>query len=61
MKIAVIGTGITGLGAAWSLEQGILADEGQVVLYEADSRLGGHSNTVDVTLKNPDGSVASAS
>ena len=57
MKIAVIGTGITGLGAAWSLEQGILAHEGQVILYEADNRLGGHSNTVDVTLKNPDGST----
>ena len=56
MKIAVIGSGITGLGAAWALEQGAFKDKGKVVLYESEHRLGGHSNTVDVTLTNPDGS-----
>ena len=57
MKIAVIGSGITGLGAAWSLEQSMAPMGAQVVLFEAESRLGGHSNTADITLKNPDGSL----
>ena len=56
MKIAVIGSGISGLGAAWALEQSKSGEPNQVVVYEADNRLGGHSNTVDVTLTNPDGS-----
>ncbi len=43
MKIAVIGAGIAGLGAAYALK-----DRHQVVLYEKDSRLGGHANTVTV-------------
>ena len=43
MKIAVVGAGISGLSAAWLLGQ--LHD---VVIYEAERRLGGHSNTVDV-------------
>ena len=43
MKIAVIGAGVTGLGAAYALK-----DVHQVVLYEQDKRLGGHANTVTV-------------
>jgi len=43
MKVAVIGTGITGLSAAWAL-----ARQHQVVVYEQEARLGGHSHTVDV-------------
>lgn len=45
MKTAVIGSGIGGLSAAWLLNQ-----KHQVVLYEAADYLGGHTNTVDVTL-----------
>lgn len=45
MRIAVIGSGIAGLGAAW-----LLAPQHEVVLYEAADYAGGHSNTVDVTL-----------
>ena len=43
MRVAVIGTGISGLGAAWLLDQAH-----ETVVYEADGRIGGHSNTVDV-------------
>lgn len=42
-RIAVIGAGISGLSAAW-----LLGQRHDVVLYERDSRLGGHSNTVMV-------------
>lgn len=42
-RIAVIGSGISGLSAAWLASQ-----SNRVVLYEADSRLGGHSNTAIV-------------
>ncbi len=45
MKIAVVGGGISGLGAAW-----LLARQHEVTLYEAAGRLGGHSNTVDVPV-----------
>ena len=45
-RIAVVGSGISGLATAWLLSRGGHA----VTLFEADSRLGGHSNTVDVTL-----------
>ena len=45
-RIAVVGSGISGLAAAWLLSRGGHA----VTLFEADSRLGGHSNTIDVTL-----------
>ncbi|MBP7992007.1 MAG: NAD(P)-binding protein, partial [Rhodocyclaceae bacterium] len=44
-KIAIIGSGISGLGAAY-----LLSDHHDVTVFEADGRLGGHSNTVDVTV-----------
>src|SRR6185437_14741471 len=43
MKIAVIGAGVAGLGAAW-----LLSRRHEVVVYERESRFGGHSCTVDV-------------
>jgi len=42
-KIAVVGSGVSGLACAW-----LLSRRHEVVLYEADDRLGGHSNTVEI-------------
>lgn len=46
MRIAVIGAGIAGLGAAHYLER----DGHAVTLFEAADYFGGHTHTVDVTL-----------
>jgi predicted NAD/FAD-binding protein len=49
MKVAIVGSGISGLGCAHAL----LAERHhglQVTLFEAAHRLGGHTNTVDVQL-----------
>lgn len=43
MRVAVVGSGISGLAAAW-----LLSRRFQVSLFEADSRLGGHTHTVEV-------------
>jgi uncharacterized protein len=51
-RIAVIGSGISGLAAAWHLSA---RPQTQVVLYEAGAYFGGHTNTVDVTLPGPGG------
>ncbi len=45
MRIAVIGSGIAGNSAAWSLAT---STNYEVTLYERDTRLGGHSATVDI-------------
>lgn len=45
MRVAVIGAGITGLGAALAL--GSRADRA-VTLFEKEPRLGGHAHTIDV-------------
>lgn len=43
MRIAVVGSGISGLAAAY-----FLAERHAVTVFEAGERLGGHTNTVDV-------------
>ncbi len=42
LKVAVVGAGISGLSCAWLLDP-----RHEVTLYEAEQRLGGHTNTVD--------------
>ncbi len=43
MRVAVVGSGIAGLSAAW-----LLSREHEVVLFESEARLGGHTHTHDV-------------
>ena len=43
MKVAIIGSGISGLSAAWLLNKSC-----DITVFEEDSRIGGHSNTVEV-------------
>ena len=45
MKIAVIGAGISGLGAAY-----LLYSRHSIVVYENANRLGGHSRTINVPV-----------
>jgi predicted NAD/FAD-binding protein len=47
MKIAIVGTGISGLVAAHKL-----APEHEIVVYEAGERIGGHTNTVPVEAED---------
>ncbi|HET9034344.1 MAG TPA: FAD-dependent oxidoreductase [Dokdonella sp.] len=45
MRIAVIGSGIAGLGSAW-----LLSRQHDVVLFEKNERLGGHTDTHDIEV-----------
>ena len=51
-RIAVIGSGISGLSAAYHLR-----NQADVTLFEASTYFGGHTHTVDVTLQSPKGMV----
>lgn len=51
MKIAIIGSGISGLGTAY-----LLHPHHDICVYEQNDYLGGHSRTLEVTT--PDGPVA---
>ena len=45
MRIAVVGSGISGLASAW-----LLSRKHEVVLFEAADRLGGHTHTHEIEL-----------
>ena len=46
LKIAVIGSGVSGLGSAF-----ILSGKHRVYLFEKDKKFGGHSNTITINKK----------
>jgi len=45
MKIAVIGSGVSGIGAVWALNEHSVHE---VHLFEANDYLGGHTHTVEI-------------
>ena len=49
-RIAVVGSGISGLAVAFRL-----AAESRLTLFEAGDHFGGHTHTVDVTVDAPSG------
>ncbi|MCA9323447.1 MAG: FAD-dependent oxidoreductase [Planctomycetes bacterium] len=51
MRLAIVGSGISGLVCAW-----LMSRDNDVVVFEADDRVGGHTHTVD--LKSTSGSLA---
>ena len=51
MKVAIVGSGISGLAAAHRLRE-----HTHVTLFEAGDYFGGHTHTVDITLPTPQGS-----
>lgn len=51
MRIAIVGSGISGLVAAYLLNR-----EHEITLFEANDTIGGHTHTV--TVRRPDGDVA---
>lgn len=52
MKLAIVGSGISGLAVAHTLK-----DHADITLFEAGDYFGGHTHTVDVTLPTPKGLV----
>lgn len=44
-RVAIVGSGIAGLSAAWSLRE-----HANITLFEAGSHFGGHVNTIDATV-----------
>ena len=52
MRVAIVGSGISGLAVAHSLH-----GQANISLFEAGDYFGGHTHTVDVTLPTPQGDV----
>ena len=52
MKLAIVGSGISGLAVAHTLK-----DHADITMFEAGDYFGGHTHTVDVTLPTPQGLV----
>ena len=53
MKIAIVGSGISGLAAAHRLHS-----HADITLFEAGDYFGGHTHTVDITLDSPQGPMS---
>jgi len=53
-KVAIIGAGISGLGCAYALRQRPDLD---ITIFEGGTHIGGHSNTVDLSLNTPQGTL----
>jgi len=47
MKIAIVGSGVAGIGAAWLLSQ-----EHDAVIYAKNDYVGGHAYTTDIPTAN---------
>ena len=52
MKLAIVGSGISGLAVAHALR-----GRADITLFEANDYFGGHTHTVDITLPTPQGPV----
>ena len=52
MKLAIVGSGISGLAVAHTLK-----DHADITLFEAGDYFGGHTHTVDITLPTPQGPI----
>ncbi len=52
LKLAIVGSGISGLAVAHTLK-----DHADIAVFEAGDYFGGHTHTVDVTLPTPQGLV----
>ncbi|OOG60610.1 FAD-dependent oxidoreductase [Polaromonas sp. C04] len=52
MKVAIVGSGISGLAVAHKLQ-----GHADITLFEASDYFGGHTHTVDVTLPTPQGEI----
>ena len=52
MKLAIVGSGISGLAVAHTLK-----DHADITLFEAGDYFGGHTHTVDITLPTPQGLI----
>ena len=51
-RVAIVGSGISGLAAAPALQ-----GQADITLFEASSYFGGHTHTVDVTLPTAQGPI----